>query len=313
MDSILSAIGFLFPIVFGVVLATVVVKSCFFTTQQNTKRIVTRFGKVTKVCSPGLGFKLSFLDSVSKPISLRTSPLDFQEDSYTKQNTSVRIGGLVQFRVGPNDQDAQNAFFKLLDPAAQIKAHVSSAIRAQVPTMELDEIQKGQKVIADAITAELAETMQQYGYIIEAVLITKADPGAAIVQANDQKAASEQQKQTAKNLAEANYSQVTRAAEAEKDAAKSRGEGIAAELMAITEGRKQALEKLRTAAPNASDTELLAVAALQQYIDGLVKMASTASDGTKVIFVDGGATASHNLVQSLTQSFEAGKDSKTAA
>jgi regulator of protease activity HflC (stomatin/prohibitin superfamily) len=273
--------------------------SSFVTTEQNTKRVIQRFGKFVGVRSAGMSAKLGWLDRASKPISLRTQQLDVPENTYTNTGTSVTISAQVQYKVDDNDNSVKDAYFKLASPEAQIKSHVSSAIRSKVPTMTLEAVQTNQREIASHVKQELTETMRQYGYIIEDVLITKADPDPVVVKANNDKYASEQAKVTAKNNADARYTQVTRQAEADRDAMKAHGEGIALERQAITDGLEKAIKTLEGAVPGATAQDVLALVGYQQYIDGMVKMA--ASTGAKVIFVDKSAGASSDLLASLRE------------
>lgn len=312
--SIGSIITYVFLGVLGIVAVSFVL-SCFVTTEQQTKRVIERFGKFVGVRSAGMSPKLGWFDRASAPISLRTQQLDVTELSYTDKGTSVTIGAQVQYKVGENDTDVQNAHYKLSNPEAQIKSHVSSAIRGKLPTMSLEAVQNNQREIASSIKTELTGTMQQYGYVIEDVLITKADPDPTVVQANNAKYASEQAKVTAQNTAEANYTKVTRQAEADRDAMKAHGEGIALERQAITDGQEKSIETLRGAVPGATAQDVLALVAYQQYVDAQVKIAADA--GAKVIFLNGSPNASHaimeNLRQTLISSTEAGKDTPAAA
>jgi regulator of protease activity HflC (stomatin/prohibitin superfamily) len=295
VGSIITWIG----LGFGAILVLSFLVSCFVTTEQNTKRVIQRFGKFVGVRSAGMSMKMGWFDKASKPISLRTQQLDVSELTYTDTGTSVTISAQIQYKVDENDSSVKDAYFKLASPEAQIKSHVSSAIRSKVPTMTLTAVQTNQNEIAAHVKTELTETMGKYGYIIEDVLVTKADPDPAVVKANNDKYASEQAKVTAKNNADARYTQVTRAAEADRDAMKAHGEGIALERQAITDGMEKAIKTLEGAVQGATAQDVLALVGYQQYIDGLVKIAANA--GSKVIFVDKNASASADLMAQLRQ------------
>lgn len=284
--------------------------SCVVTTEQNTKRVIQRFGKFVGVRSAGMSFKLGWFDRASRPISLRTQQLDVPESTYTNTGTSVSIVAQVQYKVDENDQSVQSAFFKLASPEAQIKSHVSSAIRSKVPTMPLEAVQTNQREIAGHVKAELTETMRQYGYVIEDVLITKADPDPVVVQANNAKYASEQAKVTATNNADARYTEVKRNAEAERDAMKLRGEGVALERKAIIDGLQEAIKTLEGAVPGATPQDVMTLVAYQQYIEGMVKIA--AKSGAKVIFLDKSAGASGDLMANLRQTLMTSAEASTA-
>ena len=221
----------------------------WFTTEQQTRRVVTRFGKFVRVASPGLSLKTPFIDKVSQPISLKVQQLELSELTYTDKGTSVTISANVQYVIDDNDDAVKLAFYKLANPEGQIKSHVSSAIRAKVPTMTLETVQANQAAIASHVKSELTNTMSAYGYTITDVLVTKADPDSTVVQANNAKYASEQAKTTAQNLADAQYTKVTKAAQADAEAMIEHGRGIAGERKKIMEGLEEANHELREQDP----------------------------------------------------------------
>lgn len=299
MDFSLGSLFVLVGLVFGGILVVSFLFSCIVTTEQQTKRVIERFGKFVDVRSAGMSGKLGWFDKASRPISLRTQQLDVSELTYTNTGTSVTISAQVQYKVDDNDDSVKSAYYKLANPEAQIKSHVSSAIRSKVPTMTLEAVQTNQREIAAHVKTELTDTMTQYGYVIEDVLITKADPDPVVVEANNAKYASEQAKTTAKNEAEARYTRTVRAAEADREAMKAHGEGIALERQAITEGLEKSIGMLQDAVPGATAQDVLALVAFQQFVDAQVKIGADA--GAKVIFLPSGADASNSLFETLRQ------------
>lgn len=223
-------------LVLGSIVGLTLLLGSFFTTNYNTRRIVERFGKFVRVAHPGLSFKLPLIESVSAEISLQVQQFNLGERTYTKGNTSVTIEGAVQYQVGESDEEVKSAYYKLEDPTGQIKSHVAGAIGAKVPTMTLSEVQERRADIGAFVKKELLASMKDFGYIISDVPITAANPSEEVVKSNNDKYASEQNKETAANLAEANYSQVVKAAQAEKERKRLAGEGVAAEREAIAKG-----------------------------------------------------------------------------
>jgi regulator of protease activity HflC (stomatin/prohibitin superfamily) len=317
MDNIIGSIFFFGSITFVAVIALIGFFNSWFTVEQQTRRVVTRFGKFVRVASPGLSFKVPFVDRVSAPISLKVQQLELSELTYTDKGTSVTISANVQYVVDENDESVKQAFYKLANPEGQIKSHVSSAIRAKVPTMTLEDVQAKQASIASHVKGELTETMRVYGYIIADVLVTKADPDGSVVKANNDKYASEQAKVTAENLAAANYTKVTKAAEAEAEAMIQRGRGIAGEREKIMGGLEQAITSFSEKVGGTSTDAAMRMVAFQGYLDTLTKIATNASDGTKVIFLPsgpGGATDIASQVRdAIVTGGEATKDVPAAA
>lgn len=312
--SIMSLALYFFLAIFGIV-AVIGIFGAFFTVDQQTRRVVTRFGKFVRVASPGLGWKVPFIDRVSQPISLRVQQLDLTELTYTDKGTSVTIQANVQYVVDENDGSVQQAFYKLSTPEGQIKSHVSSSIRAKVPQMTLEAVQKNQAEIAGHVKAELTETMRQYGYIIADVLVTKADPDQSVVQANNEKYASEQAKVTAENTAAANFTRVVQSAKADAEAMEAHGKGIAKERAAIIAGLQESVKAFESAVPGTTAADAMRLVAYQQYVDAMVKLGNTGN--SKIIFMPTGGGAVADLMSQITSSIltgvEASKGSGASA
>jgi regulator of protease activity HflC (stomatin/prohibitin superfamily) len=310
-DMIFTVFGLVIASVIGFVVLCAVV-SGWYITEQQTRRVVQRLGKFHKVSSPGWNVKAPFIDSVSAPISMRTEQLPVQELTYTRRGTPVTISGSIQYRI--NDQDGyepvRRAFYMLADPSLQIKAHVASSIRGKVPTMELEEVQQNQNLIAQHVKAELVETMEKYGYTIEDVLITGAEPDKEVVAANTRKYAAEMAKTTAENEAEANFTRIKRAAEAEAEAMRQRGIGIANERTQIVEGLQRSVEAFRNAVPGTSAHDVMRMVLFQNYLDTVSKLGQEGN--AKVIFMPSNPSAVSSLMDQLGEtmisSAEAGKD-----
>jgi regulator of protease activity HflC (stomatin/prohibitin superfamily) len=295
--------------VFGVAFALTVFFGTLFTVQQQTKRIVTRFGKFVRVAGAGLNFKWPIIDGVSDSISLRVKQLELSELTYTDKGTSITITANVQYQVDENDGSVKLAFYKLQNPEGQIKSHVSSSIRAKVPTMSLEKVQNSQAEIASHVKGELQATMKDFGYIITDVLITRAEPDATVVKANNEKYASQQAKETAQNLAEAAYTRKVKEAEGDKEAAIIRGQGLAGERSAVIAGLQTSVREFEEGVPGTTAKDAMVLLAFQQLADAYVKMAQ--GSGAKVIFVPSGAGASNQMLDELRNAFIAGNEASS--
>ncbi|MBU6455202.1 MAG: hypothetical protein KGS72_25760 [Cyanobacteria bacterium REEB67] len=300
----------------GLVVVALVLTTFFkgwFTVEQQTRRVVTRFGKFVRVASPGLSLKMPFVDRVSAPISLKVQQLELSELTYTDKGTSVTISANVQYFVDENDESVKQAFYKLANPEGQIKSHVSSAIRAKVPTMTLEAVQSNQALIASHVKEELTNTMRAYGYIIADVLVTKADPDQSVVAANNAKYASEQAKTTAENLAAAAYTKVVKAAQGEAEAMIEHGRGIAGERAKIMEGLQSAITEFEKNVDGASAADAMKMVGFQGYLDAMVKIATNASDGTKVIFVPMAPGSAADMADQVRNALITGNEASKAA
>ena len=73
--------------------------SLMFTVHTQEAVIVERFGKFKRVAQAGLNFKTPFIDSTTKPVSLRVQQLEVNIESKTKDNVFVTVPVAVQYRI----------------------------------------------------------------------------------------------------------------------------------------------------------------------------------------------------------------------
>jgi len=164
----------------------------FFTVQTARAVVVTRFGKFLRVAEAGLNWKVPFIDAVAGTLSLRVGQINLTMETKTKDNVFVTIPISVQNRV--RAEKVYDAFYKLADPAAQIKSYVEQVILGHVPGMTLDEVFASQSSIALAVKKELDVDMAGFGYEIVNVLVTDIVPDAKVKSAmNDINAAQREQ------------------------------------------------------------------------------------------------------------------------
>src|SRR5437764_12099269 len=111
----------------------------FFTVEQQERAIVERFGKFVRVGGPGLQRKTPFVERVAGKMSLQVEQLNADIETKTKDNVFVHVQIAVQYKVGAQAQQVQDAYYKLEDPEAQMKSYAFDVVRSPIPSLALDE------------------------------------------------------------------------------------------------------------------------------------------------------------------------------
>jgi regulator of protease activity HflC (stomatin/prohibitin superfamily) len=254
-----------------VIFATALIFSNCFTVEQQTVRMITRFGKYRRTATTGLNFKIPFIERKSEPLSLRTEQHVVEVESITQDKVTVTIKISVQSQVIP--VRAFDAFYKLANPVQQIQSYVFDAVRSKVPEMQLDAVFQNKGEIADYVEKELKADMAEYGFQIQRALVTEITPDAKVVAAmNDINAASREQI-AANARGEASKVLVIKAAQAEAEQKKLRGEGVASEREAIATGIRNSLETLKNA--GVPTEEVLRILMTAQGFDAMRDMAAS--------------------------------------
>jgi regulator of protease activity HflC (stomatin/prohibitin superfamily) len=246
-----------------------------FLVPQNEVGIVERFGKFKKIARAGLNFKLPFIDSVSYQ-TLRIQQLDVDVSTKTKDNVFCTVQVSVQYRVEDDDEKIYKSVYELENAKEQITSYVFDVVRSEVPKLSIDEIFNEKGKIARAIKEGVGEAIESFGYKIIQTLVTDIKVDERIIKAMNDIVASEREKRAAIEKAEAKKILMIKEAEAEAEAKKLQGQGIANQRIEIIKGFAKSINELKDT--NISEEEILRFVLLTQYFDTLKDVASSESN-----------------------------------
>jgi len=273
-----------------------------FTVEEQTVAIVTRFGKFVRVAHSGLCAKIPFIDDIAGHVSLRVEQLVIEVVTKTHDNVFVTIKVAVQ-HVAMREKVFE-AFYKLEHVNEQMESYVADAIRAQVPTLNLDELFERKDNIANAVQNRLSEIMIQYGWTIVQTLVTDIKPDAKVVEAMNDINAAQRNQEAAKARAEAERTLKVTAARAEAEAMALQGKGIADQRKEILNGLAAAVKELQEQIPGMKVEDIMAIIMLNRYFDTLQEVA--AASNTNTIMLPNSPDALAALTKQVIAAMKAG-------
>jgi regulator of protease activity HflC (stomatin/prohibitin superfamily) len=279
-------------------LALSTVLGSFFTVDTAQVAVVTRFGKFLRVAEPGLNWKTPFIDSVAGRISLRVNQIQLTMETKTKDNVFVTIPISVQNRVRP--EKVFDAYYKLANPAEQIRSYVEQVILGHVPGMTLDDVFASQSSIAAAVKQELDADMAAFGYEIVNVLVTDIVPDPKVKSAMNDINAAQREQVAATARGEAEKILVVKKAEAEAESKALQGQGIANQRKAIIQGLQTSIEQFQKIVGGASTSEVMQLVLVTQYFDTLKSIGET--DKTNTLFLSHSPAAVRDISDQVMQS-----------
>jgi len=253
----------------------------YFTVRQQSCAIVERFGRYVRTAPAGLRFKIPFIDSIVKRISLRVQQLLVEIETKTADNVFVKVLVAVQYRVLQGSE--ADATYKLDDHEEQIKSYVLDVVRAKVPKMNLDEVFEKKDDIGTAVKSELDASMKIYGFEIPNALVTDVNPADNVKAAMNEINTQQRLQVAAAAKGEANKILVVKNAEAEAESKRLQGEGIAKQRRAIVDGLRESIAAFTDKVGSVSEHEVLNLVLLTQYFDTLKEIG--VSSGSKVILL----------------------------
>jgi regulator of protease activity HflC (stomatin/prohibitin superfamily) len=131
--------------------------------------VVLRYGKFNKVLTPGIWFKIPFLDEVSSHfIAVTTISLPAQSLS-TKDNKSIVVEAVVKYNV----DDVKKYVLDIFDSTDAIKDIAMSTIKKIIMPNTWDELKEFD--IDNEITKKIRAEVKKYGIYVHEVTLTSLD------------------------------------------------------------------------------------------------------------------------------------------
>ena len=239
--------GFLF---FLIIVAVVLLFFSVYIVEQQHCAVIERFGKYNRITTAGIHLRIPIIEVIRR-VSLLTQDEMMRMDAKTADNVTIGVEVSVQYHVdwdvrpSAHESGIYKSLYTLADPVGQMKDYFADALRSQIPKYTLDQVFSEKDSIAEAIYETVAAKMYDYGYIIVRTLITSINLPENVRESMNRIVATRNDRESAKNEAEAARQRVTIAAQADAEAAEKRGQGIAALRIAIANGTKESLETLQ--------------------------------------------------------------------
>lgn len=271
--------------------------SCIVLTKNKTVSILETFGKYSGEREAGLSFKLPApFQTVASRISLNQIDLDVNMSLKTSDNLFIQYPISVQLKV----INPQKATYELSDAPSQLKSYISSCVRAEVGQKTFMQIYNQRNEIEEAVKLELAEKFSSFGYEIVGVLAQEPIPPQEVSSAYAKATSSEMLKIAASNEADAAKIRVVREAEAQKEAKRLQGEGIADQRKAIADGFKLSCKEIASDM-GVSEEAVFALLIQNNKYDVLRDISNNAGS---LIVTDVGPSAEANELVSTIKSFK---------
>lgn len=288
-----------------------VVMFSFVTVQQGTVAVITVFGKFRRIMRPGLNMRIPFIEHIFKRISYQNRSMDLKFQAITLDQANVYFTAMLLYSVVNQDSKTiENVAFKFMDDRNFMQALIRSvegAVRAFVATKKQSEILQLRTEIILHVKEQLDIQLEGWGYHLldlqinditfDEVIIKSM---AQVVASNNLKAAAENEGQalliTKTKAAEAEGNAIKISAEAERQAAQMRGQGVALFREEVARGMATAAKEMETANLDAS------YILFSMWTDAIKHFAEYGKGNT--IFLDGSSNNYQRTMQQLMSTLQ---------
>lgn len=249
------------------IILVLLILSAFVTVRQGTVAVTTIFGKFSRILRPGLSFKIPFIEKIYSRISVQNRSMELKFQAITQDQANVNFSAMLLYSVFNQEAETiKSVAFKFMDNQSFMQALVRSvegAVRAFVATRRQSEVLLLRTEIILHVKEQLDRQLEDWGYHLidlqmnditfdEVIMRSMAQ----VVASNNLKAAAENEGQalliTKTKAAEAEGNAIKISAEAERQAAQLRGQGVALFREEVARGMAMAAQEMERAHLDAS-------------------------------------------------------------
>lgn len=295
-------------ILFGIIIALIIaiIFSGLVTVQQGNVAVISMFGKYQRILPPGLNFKIPFFEQIFKVISVQNRSIELEFQAITQDQANVYFKSMLLYSVINQDEETiKNVAYKFIDEKSLMQTivrTVEGSIRSFVATKKQSEILGLRKEIVEYVKDQIDQIMEEWGYHLQDLQLNDITFDEAILKSMSQVVASNNLKAAAENegqallitktkAAEAEGNAIKIAANAEREAAQLRGQGVALFRQEVAKGMTDAAKEMQQAN---LDTSVILFSMWTEAI----KQFGEQSNGN-VIFLDGSADNMQKTMQQM--------------
>jgi len=283
-----------------------IIFSGLVTVNQGTIAVITMFGKYQRILRPGLNFKIPIIEQVFKSVSIQNRSVELEFQAVTLDQANVYFKSMLLYSVINQDEvNIKNVAFKFISDKDLMQAlirTVEGSIRGFVATKKQAEILLLRREIVEFVKGQIDQSLESWGYHLQDLQINDItfdqvimESMSKVVASNNLKAAAENEGQalliTKTKAAEAEGNAIKISAEAEKEAARLRGQGVALFREEVAKGMSQAAEQMKEAN---LDTNVILFSMWTEAIKNFAEFGKG-----NVIFLDGSPEGMENNMRQI--------------
>jgi len=289
-----------------IAVVALILLSGFITVKQGYVAVITVFGKYRRIMGPGLNFKIPFIESVYKRISIQNRSVELEFQAVTNDQANVYFKAMLLYAVfNQEESTVKNVAFKFVDDRSFMQAlirTIEGTIRSFVATKKQAEILELRTEIILEVKKHLDDTLAEWGYHMIDIQLNDITfdeeiikSMARVVASSNLKAAAENEGQalliTKTKGAEAEGNAIKISAAAEKEAAMLRGQGVSLFRQEVAKGLAEAAKEITNANMDAS------FLLFSMWTESIKHFAETGKGN--VIFLDGSTDGMQNTMKQM--------------
>lgn len=255
--------------------------NAFYTVDESERAVVLRLGKFHSVESPGLRWKIPFVDQIVAKVNItQVREHSLKAAMLTADENIVQVSMTVEYRAA----DAKAYALNVREPQSTISHAAESALRHVVGSARLEQVlTSGRDQVQLAVKERLQAYLDNYnvGILLAQLKVTNASPPAAVQDAFDDVIKAREDQQRLVNEAQAYANQIIPVAQGQAQRQRAEAEAYRQEVISKAEGEANRFTALLTEYKKAPE-----VTRQRLYLDTLQEVYSKSSK--VLVDVEGG-------------------------
>ncbi|MDI9337331.1 MAG: SPFH domain-containing protein [Alphaproteobacteria bacterium] len=249
-------------IIILLVIAVIAFITSFVVVNQGTIYVMTLFGKYRRIIFPGLHLRIPFFEKIFRVVSIQNQSIELEFQAVTIDQANVYFKSMLLYSVQNSEEETiKKVAFKFITDKDFMQAlirTVEGSIRSFVATKKQAEVLTLRREIVDFVKDQIDHGLEEWGFHLMDLQINDItfdklvmESMSKVVASNNLKAAAENEGQalliTKTKSAEAEGNAIKISAQAEKEAAMLRGQGVALFRQEVAKGMSEAAEQMKQA------------------------------------------------------------------
>jgi regulator of protease activity HflC (stomatin/prohibitin superfamily) len=277
----------------AIIIVGLIIRSCFVMVREKSFKTTVLFGsRYFRTLKPGLHLKFPY------PFEIAELPVEVK--SLTKDRANITLGVRVQYVA--NEDKAYEAAYMLENPEMQIKSYIENTMRAQITTMNVEDVFSSTNEFESSVQQELETRFHAYGYNIINVLIDQPQLSKELTAAYQAKLVAVQLQEAATAEGEAIRIKMVAKANAEGESLVVKANAFKEFRKVVAEGNAEAINAFLNDLPDASITGK----DVMQFFAGIDErdaLRDVGQNGGRVVMITGQTNA--NPIAGTTAAIEA--------
>lgn len=207
---------------------TINIFGCIIFVREKYACLVHRFQKYDRVMSPGLNFKMPFVDSIEYVHDLREQVIEISSQvAVTKDNVALHIDGVLYIEI----IDPQKASYNVENIYAAITNLAQTTMRSEIGKLTLDKTFEERDTLNTNIIKSIDKETKDWGIAALRYEIKDIEPPSNIQKSMILQAEAERRKRASILISEGDRTANINVSEAEKNAAILKAEGLAESMI----------------------------------------------------------------------------------